>query len=60
MCRVIEKASGREVTKAVGNRTAKWAAGDRARANALSRLKWVLGRRWVRSEYELVFVDISA
>ncbi len=57
-CMVREIATGREVTKAIGNRTAKWTAADRARVNALYRLRRKLGRRWIRSEYELVFVDL--
>ena len=60
---VRERATGREVTKAMGNRTRKWAATDRARANALWQLKRELVKkglkgRYVMSEYELVFVNL--
>ncbi len=60
---VRERATGREVTKVIGCRTRKWAAADRARANALWGLKRELVKKGLKgrfdmSEYELVFADL--
>jgi len=54
-CLVIEKATGRKVTQALGTATGKYSAQSRARVNALSRLKEILGRRYDLSEYELKY-----
>ncbi len=61
-CMVRDRATGREVTKAFGHRTAKWAAAARARENALHRLRRKLGHRYRMTDgddkalYELVVV----
>lgn len=64
-CMVRDIATGREITKSVGRRTAKWAAADRARANALHRLRRKLGHRYISHDdkgrallYTLVYAAI--
>ena len=54
-CVVIEKATGRTITQALGAATGKYSAQSRARVNALSRLKEILGRRYRLDEYELKY-----
>jgi len=54
-CVVIEKATGRTITQALGAALGKYSAQARARVNALSRLKEILGRRYKLDEYELQY-----
>lgn len=54
-CVVVEKATGRTITQALGTSTGKYSAQSRARVNALSRLKEILGRQYRLDEYELKY-----